>query len=264
MKLSEVQKLLLPYNKYPSEVRLPYRFVINVGEKYLFYFGADHYRPAGDSQYDEIENFWIEFLKVTSDQPKIVFNEGGLRSPDLNKKDLIENDSEAGFITFLATKDGVEIQSPEISRKEVETELERSFTREQIQYYFFAQMVYQWGKKQDLKPNFEDYVTGFMDSDQDESAWTDFDFSLKNMEVIHEEIFKEKFNKDDTDFFYSIINPITDKSIVNKIARMVSQLRDAYMVSEIYKNWVKGRSVFVVYGFGHAIVQKPALESLLK
>lgn len=263
MQLDKIKKLLLPWDEYPRGITLPYKFTLKNRDKYLYYFGAEHFRPYLDGQYEELELFWREFLEVAGDMPKIVFNEGGLRNPSLNKEESIKDDYEAGLATYLATKDGVSIMSPEPSRRIMENELVKSFTREQIQYHFFAQVVHQWGRKPDPKPDFEVYISGFMNTDKEGSDWDDFDFSIKNMEVMHRSIFDNEMDKNDVNFFYSIINPTVDMSIINRLAREVSRIRDAYIVSEVVDNWNNGNSIFVVYGFGHAIVQKPALEKLL-
>jgi hypothetical protein len=60
------------------------------------------------------------------------------------------------------------------------------------------------------------------------------------------------------------VNPNNIGSRINEIARKTSDVRDENILNEIVKYWSEGKSVFVVFGSGHLIIQEPALREILK
>ena len=60
------------------------------------------------------------------------------------------------------------------------------------------------------------------------------------------------------------MNPNKTETTINKIARAQSDLRDANIASEIERYWNEGKDIFVVFGRGHLIIERPALEAVLK
>ena len=85
------------------------------------------------------------------------------------------------------------------------------------------------------------------------------------MKKIHKKIFKTLFNEKDKMFFYDIINPTILKTVINKVSRLEDEgSRDVYIVDQIEKFWKKGKNIFIIYGCGHAIIQKKALQYMVK
>lgn len=83
------------------------------------------------------------------------------------------------------------------------------------------------------------------------------------MEQIHKTIFDTDFSLEDKNFFFSIINPTKEKSIINKVSRTCSTFRNIHVTMEIEKLWNQGKNIFIVFGAGHLILQEPALRKLL-
>lgn len=134
------------------------------------------------------------------------------------------------------------------------------FSPEEVEYYYFARIVYQWGNMEEPKPDFSTYVSNFLKGDKHISKWEDFDFSLENMKKIHHSLFGTDFNENDTDFFYSIVNPVELNTVVNKVARASSIYRDEHIIGEIKSYQEQGYSIFIQYGSSHAVMQEPALK----
>lgn len=262
--MENIEQLLLPQNEFlKGGFAAPYTYKIEVERKALFYFGDSHSFDVNNPDFDQLISLWNEFLLLDSSK-KFVFVEGGNIGVYESKNHAIFEGGASGLVSFLAQQKGISIESPEIKRKELDSILSKNFSTEELEYYYFARYVYQWNNFSDPKPDFEKYINSFFTSEKQESAVHNFDFTLKNMEKIHETLFSSSFDHTDSEFFYSIINPYSTKSLINSIAKDVSRKRDVYIVSEILKKWNSGFSLFVVFGSGHAIVQKPALEALLK
>lgn len=171
---------------------------------------------------------------------------------------MIVKNGDAGFASYLAAKEEILIVSPEPDETEEVERLLREFSKEEIEYYYFARVGAQWNNLKE-KPVFEEYIAKFLNEDRDKLGWKDFDFSLKHMIKIHDEktghVFDEekceRCLRDSSNPFYS------------PVSRGSSVIRDENIVREIKKYWDLGDSLFVVYGSAHAIVCERALKELL-
>ncbi len=98
-----------------------------------------------------------------------------------------------------------------------------------------------------------------MQRDQENSGWEDFNFSIDHMIAIHNKKYNHEFDPIVCkECCYKMSNPS-----LNPVSSESSLIRDEHIVLEIKKNWDQGKSLFVIYGSGHAIVQEPALRKLL-
>ena len=84
------------------------------------------------------------------------------------------------------------------------------------------------------------------------------------MRLLHQSIFGAEFNDKDIDFIKKVINPTTEFSVNNRVAQASSIYRDTTIVSKILEYWNQDRSLFVVFGLAHAVIQEPALREILK
>jgi hypothetical protein len=262
---TNVKTKLMNWGEYAKlEHSLPYKFILENRDVSVFYFGERHSFDPNDEQWKEEELFWRDFLEKTKTKKRIVFVEGGIRKIEKTAEMGILEQGGMGYVTYLASLEGIETFSPEPSEKHERDELEKRFSKEAIQYYYFARMVYQWGKKNDPKPNFTEYINSFLEADKKESGWTEFNFSLENMLKIHEGLFKSRFSENDTDFFYKISNPVDNFSEINAVSEASSEVRDLFIVSEIERYIKEGYSIFLQYGASHAVVQEAVLRELFK
>ena len=256
MKYEEYRKV----GKHP----LPYYYKISEAHHFLYYFGANHSCDPDNEQYPLIKKFWHDFLNDTRKENCLVLVEGGKRPLAQSEKEAIQAGSEGRFITHLAHQEDIPTDSPEPSPEVVYKELARGFSKDEIMYYQFAGVVYQWHRRQDKKP-FEQYIQSYLERFEKETEWNDFDFSLDYMKDIHQKIFNTTFNKDDVGFFKKIVNPSLDKDLtnINKVAKTTSEIRDEYILRQIETLWHEGKNLFIVYGGSHAVMQEPALRKLV-
>ncbi len=263
-----IESYLHPYENWKAvqDKPRPYVFEIKRGGQNLFYFGANHSRDIRDDQYKKLEEYWRNFLDTTKGNDRIVFVEGALRQVWTDPQTSILKDSEAGFITFLASKEGIEISCPEPDAKSERDFLLTKFSNDEIQYYYFARIIPSWYKLPEPRPTFESHMNMYQMAAKkgvSEESWSGYDFSLDNMKSVHKSLFDQDFDEHDKDFILSVINPMTEKTIINKIARASSRFRDVSIVSNIVEEWQSGRDIFVVFGFAHAVLQEPALKKML-
>jgi hypothetical protein len=108
----------------------------------------------------------------------------------------------------------------------------------------------------------DEYIIQFLKKLQDETGWNEFDFSMQHLKDIHTNIFNTAFDETDQNFFQSIVTPTNTNSVINRISRDMDVVRDTAIVQGILDEWNKGKSVFVVYGASHAVIQEKALKTL--
>ena len=259
-----IASLLLSWDEYnKKEFDVPYVYSIKNDTQELLYVGTRHCYNPKDEEFEKVRKEWKEFYGRNKYREMIVVVEGGVRPVEESEEKAIIKGGEMNFITYLAYQDKVSIICFEPMRGEVFDELAKKHSKEKVFYQRMAQISLQWNTLTE-KPEFEGYIKYFMKRDKEESDWTNFDFSFDTLKKIHTEIFHTEFNATDRDFFYSIINPSQKNTQINDISRDEDVVRDTAIIKGILNKWKEGKSIFVVYGSGHAVIQEPALRELLK
>jgi hypothetical protein len=254
-------KLLMDYKEYAKHDWVyPYSYELNSGDQYLFYFGANHSHDPNNKQYPKLLKFWKKFITKTKEKKVLILVESIPQQPDISPKQGVLNATEQGFITYHAAQEKIKLLCPEPSFRRQVNYLLKQFTKEQIAYHYFARMVDQWHRYQN-KPGFERYIETSLQLDKKRFGWKNFNFSLENLKKIHQKLYKTKFNHKDKAFFRDISNPI-ENTIANKVSDALGKIRDLHILNEIEKHWRKGYNLFIVYGGGHAIVQRKVVEEI--
>lgn len=256
-------RLMTPEEYRKTEWPAPYILKLKTPTGNLYYFGEEHSFDPKNPQWEKVKSVWQEFLNDPS-QKKIVFVEGGIRKPRKTEGESILDEGGMGLISHLAHQAKIEIRSPEPERGEERRALEKEFSRDEIQYYYFARMVYQWMNKIDPKSDFEPYIKDSLAYDRMESGWNDYDFSLDHMKKIHEKILGVPFSLNNDKIFYDAIDPMSEHRIaVNDVSLMSGEVRDECIVNTIVEYIKKGYCVFAQFGLSHVIVQESSLRSKL-
>lgn len=247
---------------YKIDHVIPYKYIIKRNGQYLYYFGSKHSYDITDVQFEDIRNFFKEFLNNTTKENSIILVEGGERPIYISEKEAIIEGSEMSFVTYISNKENRHVTSPEIPEEKRFELLHKHFPKEEIAYYCLIQICWQWHNIQEKK-DFKDYSNVFLKNNHNKSGWDDIDFSYENMMNIHRRLFNKEFNENDKDFLNSILDPRKDTSIINKISKFDdSGLRDNYILDQINMYWKKGLSIFIIYGYIHAVMQEPVLNTL--
>lgn len=259
MKLLTYQQMAQKYdelNKNHSEP--PFFYKIQKGDQLFYYVGFEHTYDPLDPQFTKLKQLWDDFLAKIDPKKALVLVEGGERTPQATAKDSIKHGGEAELTTLLAHQHKIKCLSPEPGEEQEIKELLKQFPREGTMYYYFARIANQWlraGKPFGLREYLES--TG-MRTYRQMTNWPDFQLSLEDFIKIHDKLHDHPFSEDDQECFYQDSNPN-----FNPISAACSEIRDEYMVKEVIKLWKEGKSLFIVYGSGHAIRQEPALKEIL-
>jgi len=255
---------LMTFEEYKNikKHNIPYFYIIKFGDNFLYYFGEKHSFDFQDGQWVVMKNFWSDFLENTINKKRIVFIESGKPVIKETEEKAIREGGGSGLATFLASKENIGVICPEPNMSYQFSELEKYFKHEEIEYYFFARTVAQWHRN-NPKPDFKKYIQSFLDRDKKASGWDDIDFTVEGMEKIHKNIFNTEFNQEDRNFFVETASPVKLKTVVNKVNRRCSDIRNLYIIEQIKKYTDEGYSIFLEYGAAHAVMQEPLLRETL-
>lgn len=254
---------LMSYEEY-RQTKHPdsYFFKIEKSKQYLYYIGARHSFDPDNPVFNTIRECWKDFLNKTQGRERLVLVEGGKRPVSENEPLAIREGGEAGFVTFLAAREHIDADSPEPSNLYEVGKLLNKFSKEEIIYYFFIRQVAQWNRMEQ-KPTLERYITKTLERYRAHLRWDGFNFSMENMKKIHRKLFGTKFDRNRRDFIDNLTNPTITDTVTNRVSCESGILRDTYIVDQIKTYWEQGKSLFIVYGKTHAIVQEPAIKAAL-
>lgn len=253
---------LMNYEEYAKVVHtIPYIFIENKNNQYLYYFGADHTWDPKHKQFKLLQEFWQQFLDKTRSKNCVVLVESNLRNlwGSKTKEEAIRRSGgEGGFITFLANQANIDIMCPEPEEKQIFEELQKKYSADVLLYKKFAQAVLCAirANKSNKSVDIKDWINNCLSK---HNNYFGLFSSLEQIELTHKILFDFELNLLDEDFFYKITNPVDADSMINKACRDTSTFRDLYIINYIKQLFEKGKSVFIVYGATHAVMQEKAL-----
>ncbi len=253
---------LMTYEEYENAEQIfPHFFEVEKNGQLISYFGAEHIGDPSHEQNAQIETAWESFVTRTEKDHTIVFVEGGLGDTQKAKEESIRHGEEGGLATYLAEQAGIPVESPEPSLSYEVAELLKQFSKEEILYYYFSRAVDQW-KRTENSEDVLKYVQQLI-SDEAEALGFAENNILATLSETHKKIFGTEFDMNDLEQFEKAADPVNIYSVSNQVARATSILRDQYILKEIEKKWHEGKSLFIVYGATHAIMQEPAIRHLV-
>ncbi len=247
------------------KILAPYAYQIDSKSASLYLFGGNH-KPYGtqpeDPQYPVLRDFWQKFVLETEGKNRMVVCEARIRPGTIDLNTYKGKGGESIYTQVLANQLGISVVRFEPDTKTVNEIALKEVTKDELQYHYFARVVYQWNRSTE-KPNFEEYISKYLAEDKKESNWEGYDFSLKHMIEIHKNMFGAEFDPNDEKFFHQICNPHRIISRANFASKIVTLVRDEVVSGKIVELVQSGVNVFTCYGFGHAIVQEPVYRALL-
>ncbi|MEK7506940.1 MAG: hypothetical protein AAB585_00130 [Patescibacteria group bacterium] len=188
--------------------------------------------------------------------------EGRTKKNPENEIDAIVYGGEIAFVAFLAHKAKVPVFCFEPPRSVEMNWLTQRFSKEEVEYYYFARIVAQW-HRQNQKKSIEEYVLPFLERDKKTSGWRDFEFSIGHMRKIHHSLFQGELDFSNADFFKKIENPTRKDNLLKNIVRASSKYRDSAIMDGIKKLINQRYDIFIVYGRGHAEIYQKELEKYI-
>lgn len=236
----------------------PYIYQITADSGALLYFGSRHSFDPTDSQITKIQEAWKTF------RPDVAFTEGGMLSVDsLSQTEAIERYGEFGMTRLLAKRDSVPVRSLDPDRGSEITYLRnRGWSDEQLMLFYTLRQVAQ-SQSQQVTVNLSEAVPKYLASlvqrfsMQGPTTVSEFEQSV-------ERLLPDVQNWREISMAYFYPGPQDQTFFTNEIATESNQFRDLYHV-ELLKNAVlSGIRVFAIAGSAHAVMQEPALRSILQ
>ena len=245
-------------------------------DRALAFYGSTHSNDSGNPMFEEIRQKFTDF------KPDIVLVEGVgdfekrkkriiAEMSKVNDKQVINNNSEPGFVMKLAVDNNVDFDCPEPEWSNEIMSLEVSgFSKESIFAQQFFQRVRQYCReiRDGVKFDFNEEMNDFVGRFQMVTNWPDFDYSINHADEISKKTWGRGIDVADLSFYDKMVDPLPwpgrpfQGTEIKKAARESTILRDKNIVARIAETLKKHKRIFVVYGKDHAVSQKPALEYL--
>jgi hypothetical protein len=262
---ANIADMLLPREQHRAKSaeygQPPFTLEIKKDHQGLYYFGANHSHNPENHQYPILHEYWDNFLKETKNKDRIVLVEGWLRKVETDEAEAIRRGSEGAFITYLAHQEGVSVASPDLSPSELMARLPE-FSREEFLLSEFISYADHLKRRLHRKVEVVPQIQRWCDWQKQQKTWGDMDLTPEYILNLYERILGKSFDEEEN--FNAIHNPNSTGTRINEVARAASDLRDINVVSEIKRYWDEGKSILVVFGSGHLIIEEPALRELLK
>src|SRR3989339_296234 len=229
----------------------------------LEYFGADHAYNSDHPQFALMKKSFQEFVDKYPNPVVLVESSLPRQSPD--SESAIARDGERGFVAFLARERGIAVECLEPSRKDEIEYLQKYFSEEQIECYYFLRAIrgYQLPRAEgSSKVEFDVLARSILAHHETMygklAGWEHFGFNLEHLRRIYNELTGEPL-----DFYKGVdVDPRGDASVINQVANKCSLYRDFCHLRTIKEQLEAGNQVFVVNGKEHAVIQKAVLERL--
>jgi|GEM_PF-931402 len=246
---------IMSYEEYVQiKHNSPYMYALIKPDHALFYFGANHSCDPENEQYSDFDCFWNDFLQCTNYEDCVVLIEGSLRGQYKTKYDAITKaGGEGGLLQFYAGQHQFTIICPEPDEQFLKKELLKYYSYNEIAYRDFAHICMQFHRycNLDVKLELETFYQKYAPT-----------LTLDQMKEIYTQIFGTQFDISDEQFFYDVSNPVNSKTVINKVCRKASQIRDEAIVICIADLIKQKKNIFIAYGWTHAVMQEAAIRSL--
>ncbi len=233
----------------------------NENNQSLYFFGANHSNDPSDSQFIQLQKFWAEFLDVTKEN-RIVFTERTINKVPPDYNDVIKLDGEGGAVQWLARQSNILAICPEPDSTQQRQSLCQKFDSHEVAYTFIAQYLGAWFRRTNPNKTFREATK---DTLEREANFSDiYGFIPDNAWLIeqHKILFGDQ-NLEDGKFLNHITDPRKTDSKINIIVAARTEVRNDYILNKIQSVWNEGKSLFIVYGKGHATILFPQLQNLL-
>ena len=231
------------------------------GGQQLYYLGSHHTHDPENTQFREIEELFDRFIQSTNEGERQVLVESAGQLPQYTDRDIaIKRSREVGFTALLARQKGVEVISPEPTKIEEVKLLLQQYSKDEVFYHLMSGICWNYSKmKSDVRSDFMKYIKFQLEEYAQMEEFKDFDLSIEHFLKMYKSKYPDTpFNYENTKLFYD-----EQKPAVGNISEASSKIRDEVIVRKIEELWKQGKSIFIVYGLGHAIVQEQALKDLL-
>jgi len=174
----------------------------------------------------------------------------------------VKQRGEVGAGQNLAQTAGVPIQCPEPDDTQQRQSLSEKFDPDEVVYTLIVQNLGAWFRRTNPSTTFQEAIERTLKREANFSKIYGFTPDNKWLLEQHAKLFGSQ-NLEDRQFLDSITDPRTTKLKINKIVAARTQIRNDYILNNIQDAWSEGKSIFIVYGRGHATVLIPQLQNFI-
>lgn len=235
----------------------PYIYQVESNSGTLLYFGSRHSFDPGDPQMDTLD------LRLNQFAPNIVLTEAFPENFDysLNRKEAIRNSGEFGLTWKLSKALNIPVYSVEPEReKEVNYLKSQGWSDTQIILYYTLKQVSQ---SQGQNVPFADLLPKYLASLKQRFN-LDGPVTLEAFEDSVKDLLPSVENWKSIPQYYFYPGPQDPEYFTNRISTDSNIFRDKFHVTIITEAIQKGQKVFVIVGSAHAVMQEPALRTILE
>jgi hypothetical protein len=246
---------LMSWDEYVRQPRNnPYVLEMDYREGSLLYYGAFHKVDPSHPQFEDIEQKWENF------NPTLVYCEGNIWPLEETRRTAIEKYGEQGLITYLAARDGIQIECIDPSLQSQAIYLKKYFpTHLIIIYYVLRQAAVDRMMKKDFSASrcFKRYHRKLSHIYGQNSSPT----SVRAFGSLVSSLFPNLVEWRDIPYSY-FRNPESG-GFLTVIHQKLNKYRDRTMIKKVASALKKGKRVFAIVGRSHVVIQEAILKSLL-
>jgi hypothetical protein len=248
--------------------QFPYVFELyNKGKtQQLTFFGTEHSSDVNNKQWKILERDWRKFVDNTQVEKRVVFLEGSPRVfsfekyLDNNEKitglEVVQKYGEFGAWSYFSQDDQKEVIFVDPKFNDEAEYLLRRFDKTAVSYYFFARYFGSYINKQNI--TFDEALKQAVITTHNKTH-SSFSGSVEDYKKIHQQFFNHKLDEGQIEVVRKASWPTRYDCQSNEVARQSTVFRNIYILKQIKKYWEQGKNVFILFGAGHAVAQKPVL-----
>jgi hypothetical protein len=258
------KNLLMSYEKY-SKVRheTPYFYSLKSDNQLLYYFGTNHSQDPNNPQYNLLMEKWNKFASESNGMKTAVIIESfEISTQEDSIEKSIRRYGERGTGAYLASQNKSLLVFGEPGAKKVVAHLLKKYSKEEVLLFFESIAINFWYKNKSEK-SLQEFLSSHTDKYRRLLNWPDLIISTDLIKDIYKKIFNQELDINDEKIFSRITSPVGTGSRINELSRSQSMYRNEYILNQIEKYWDEGYDIFIIYGAGHAVMQEPAIRSLI-
>lgn len=227
-------------------------------DKHLLFYGSRHSNNKTDPMFKDIEE------KFFSTNPQVVLVEGDTNKLQHSDIDSAVRDGESSFVSYLAQKNNLQLESVEPSMKDQYEYLLKKFDKNRVLLMYILRQVQQYQREQDNKPIvFKEQLQRLVNYMVSEGFPLDEnEAKLESILNLLNSYLKEDINNNNWKSIDTIKYVFREGADLNGIYNEVYNFRNQYLVSTIEKQLQKYDRVFVIMGSSHVRDEKIHIEEV--
>lgn len=245
---------LMSWQDYVRQPRNnPYVLELDKNGGSLVYYGAFHKVDPAHPQFADIENKWEEF------RPTLAYCEGIIWPLEDSREKAIENYGEQGLVTFLAARDGIQVECIDPPLKKQAIYLKKYFPTRLIKiYYVIRQAAINRMLKKDIPAS--KYANSYLKKLGQIEGFQDRLSNLEDYERLVAVLFPDLEDWQKVPYLY--FHHPEMGGFLASIHQTLNEYRNLFMIKKLIFAMKKGQRVFAIVGRSHVVVQEAILKSL--